>query len=96
MEEKASSGARDDASYETTEGLSPLAVGYSWVIRITTFCFEFVALVLLGRFIDVRYGVAPWGLTIGALIGVYAFIVGLISIVRRLEAVDSHEVADKK
>lgn len=92
---ESASNLRDDAPYEQTEGLSPLAVGYSWVVRITTFCFEFVALILLGRYVDVRFDVAPWGLVVGASIGVYVFVTGLVAIVRRLEAVESRDV-DKR
>lgn len=77
-----------DDSYETQEGLSPLAIGYSWVVRITTTCFELVALMLFGRFVDARFGTFPVGICVGVALGLYVFIVGLISIVKRLEASD--------
>ncbi len=71
--------------------LSPLAIGYMWVVRITAFCFEFVALVLLGRFIDVRFGLKSWGLIGGFVIGLYAFVSGLTSTVKKLEETEERD-----
>ncbi len=74
-------GLRD----ESDGGLSSLAVGYAWVARISTFSFEFAALVGLGYFLDRRFGVEPWGTIIGAGIGLFAFVSGLLATVRRLD-----------
>jgi uncharacterized membrane protein len=80
-----------DDSYESQDGLSPLAIGYAWVVRITTFCFEFAALLLLGRFVDVRLGVSPWGLIVGFVIGLFAFITGLIATIKSLEEAEERD-----
>ncbi|MBQ9873987.1 MAG: AtpZ/AtpI family protein [Thermoguttaceae bacterium] len=85
-ETESDKSSRDDSSYENEPGLSPLAIGYAWVVRVTTLCFEIVALLLLGRFVDARFGTAPWGTISGAAIGIGAFVAGLISIARRLDA----------
>lgn len=85
--------AKKDDFYKNLDKISPLVAGYSWSIRISTYCFEFVALLLLGRFVDVRYGWKPWGLIVGALIGAYVFITGLISVVKRLEQQNSQNDA---
>ena len=77
-----------DDSYERQEGLSPIAIGYSWVVRITTFCLEFAALALLGRFLDVRFGLYPWGLVLGCGIGIFVFITGLLDVARRSSRAD--------
>ncbi len=88
--EVASENAKKEDLYEEQDGLSPLMVGYSWVVRITTCCFEFVALVLLGRFVDDWWGCRPWGLVVGCCIGVWVFLVGLCDVVKRVEKHDSH------
>ncbi|MBP5622879.1 MAG: hypothetical protein J6X44_12780, partial [Thermoguttaceae bacterium] len=68
---------------------------YAWVVRITTFCFEFAALLLLGRFVDVRFGLEPWGLIVGFVIGLFAFISGLIATIKRLEESEERDKVDK-
>lgn len=80
-----------DVSYERQEGLSPIAIGYSWVVRITTFCLEFAALAILGRFVDVRYGLYPWGLVLGCGIGIFVFITGLLDVARRSSRTDEQD-----
>lgn len=70
---------------EHKNGLSSIAVGYAWVVRITAFSLEFAALVGLGYFVDRRFGFGPWGLLIGAAFGIFAFISGLLETAKRLE-----------
>lgn len=85
------SSTKNDELHEDLEKLSPIVAGYSLVVSITTLGFELVALLLLGRFVDVRYGWEPWGLIVGAVIGAYVFITGLISIVERLNKQNSRK-----
>lgn len=77
-------------------GLSSLAVGYAWVARISTFSFEFAALVGLGYFLDRRFGVEPWGTIVGAGIGLFAFVSGLLATVKRLDDENCRAETPKK
>ena len=84
---------RGSTSYEKEEVLSDIAVGYSWVVRIATISIDFAVVVAVGFWIDHRFGVQPWGVSIGAFAGIYSFVAGLIDIARRLE-VDNADSKD--
>ncbi|MDO5307941.1 MAG: AtpZ/AtpI family protein [Planctomycetia bacterium] len=70
---------------------SSLAIAYAWVTRITGFSLEFAALVVFGFWVDKQWHCKPWGIILGALIGVYAFIAGLFATVKRLEEQEVRE-----
>ena len=65
--------------------VSPLVVGYAWVARITAYSAEFAVLVWFGWFLDRSYGWSPLGILSGVVVGVIAFVAGLIATARRLE-----------
>ena len=94
--EESSVLAPEDEACKGQDGLSSLAIGYAWVVRITTLCFEFAALLLLGRFVDIRFGFEPWGLLVGSFIGFYVFGSGLFLTIKRLEKAEEREKADKR
>ena len=66
--------------------LSPVAVGYAWASRISTYSLELVILTLFGYWIDARYGTKPWLMLAGIAIGVYAFVSGLVVTAKRLQS----------
>ena len=76
---------------EEDEELSPLVVGYAWVARITAYSAEFAVLVWFGWFLDRTYGWSPVGILSGAVIGVSAFVAGLVATAKRLENEDARE-----
>lgn len=82
--------AVDDVEEE--EELSPIAVGYAWVARITAYSAEFAVLVWFGRHLDKTYSWSPWGVLTGAGIGAVVFVTGLFATTRRLE---DEEVCDR-
>lgn len=74
-------GTDDDPGDE----VSSLVVGYAWVARITAYSAEFAVLVWFGWFLDRSYGWSPIGILSGVVVGVIAFVAGLIATARRLE-----------
>ncbi len=58
---------------------SPLAVGMTWVSRITGLALEFALPTILGNFVDRRFGWTPFGTILGLGVG---FAVGMIHLVR--------------
>lgn len=96
MKFKETSGNNATRTEETSSGsFSPIVTGYAWVVRITTFCFEFAALILLGKFVDARFGVSPWGVVLCGVVGVYVFVSGLISTVKSLNEIDDDQGTKK-
>lgn len=65
-----------------TPSRSPLSVGLEWATRLTALGLEFSLPVLLGYWADRRWGLAPWGVLGGAVLGFIVGFLGLLQMVR--------------
>ena len=75
--------------YEEQEGISPISIGIAWGSRILAFSLEFALLVIFGEIVDERFGFKPWGLLVGAAIGVCSFVSGIVLTAKRMERLEA-------
>lgn len=70
----------DDAA--DGEGLSPLAVGYMWCTRIMTIGIEMALIVLLGHWLDGKFGFRPLFTILFAALAMGVSLVHLLAITK--------------
>ena len=61
------------------ESRSPIAVGFGWAARISAAGLSFVVPMLIGSWLDSRFGSRPAGLLAGLALG---SVVGLLQLIR--------------
>ncbi len=63
----------------------PLVAGLEIATLVTSAAFQLAIPPAVGAYVDHRWGTGPWGLIVGALLGVAAFVTSLRHVMRRLE-----------
>ena len=64
-------------------GKPPLVVGLEIASLITSSALQLAIPPAVGAYVDKRWGTAPWGLVIGALVGMAGFVSSLRHLMRR-------------
>lgn len=80
---------RQDAEDEprVEEGLEPssFVFAFAWVARISAYSCEVAVLVWFGWYVDKTYSCYPYGIIVGATIGIVSFIAGLFATSHQLQ-----------
>lgn len=70
-------------------GSQPPAEEYRSVARIYTLISEFTTPILIGLVVDWQFGVLPWGLLIGTFVGLAMGGLGVMKLIRQMDAADA-------
>lgn len=82
---------RDIKENDENEGLSPLAIGYGWVARITSISLEASLLVLGAFWLDRYTGLIPLFTILGALGACMILVLRLYTLIKSLSEEETNE-----